>query len=248
MAISVPPGAPLPPGEETQSSPGWRGVASTEAENWATGPGMLRGAGREGLEPGECGGWPGKPQPRQGEGGPTAQERKAPAPPRATAEPDGGGERGNPPLVEEPPGQEGDYGAEEVAGTRGAWWERGGDRRVGSVGQPPAERGATSESPGTRQRKGDPGRQGSAHGSGQKREQRARRAEGPTAGATCGWILLALGLWGVLQVGVALVLKGSRERGEVFAFDALRCDHSPALARHSGAGSARRGGSRRTTG
>ena len=30
------------------------------------------------------------------------------------------------------------------------------------------------------------------------------------------------------------MLKGSRERGEVFAFDALRCDHSPALARHSG--------------
>ena len=38
MAISDPPGAPLPPGEEAQSSPGWRGVASTEAENWATGP------------------------------------------------------------------------------------------------------------------------------------------------------------------------------------------------------------------
>ena len=32
----------------------------------------------------------------------------------------------------------------------------------------------------------------------------------------------------------ALVLKGSGERGEVYAFDALRCDHSPALGRHSG--------------
>ena len=30
------------------------------------------------------------------------------------------------------------------------------------------------------------------------------------------------------------MLKGSRERGEVFAFDALCCDHSPALPRHSG--------------
>ena len=30
------------------------------------------------------------------------------------------------------------------------------------------------------------------------------------------------------------MLKGSRERGEVFAFDALCCDHSPALTRHSG--------------
>ena len=46
--------------------------------------------------------------------------------------------------------------------------------------------------------------------------------------------MLALGLWGVLQVGAALVLKGSRERGEVFAFDALRCDHSHTLGRHSG--------------
>ena len=60
------------------------------------------------------------------------------------------------------------------------------------------------------------------------------RAEGPTARAIWGWVLLALGLWGVLQVGAALVLKGSRERGEVFAFDALRCDHSHVLGCHSG--------------
>ena len=45
--------------------------------------------------------------------------------------------------------------------------------------------------------------------------------------------MLALVLWGVLQVGAVLVLKGSRE-GEVFAFDALRFDHSHALGRHSG--------------
>ena len=30
------------------------------------------------------------------------------------------------------------------------------------------------------------------------------------------------------------MLKGSREGGEVFAFDALRCDNSHALAHHSG--------------
>ena len=75
-----------------------------------------------------------------GKGGPTAQEREAPVPPLAAAEPDGGVERGNLPLVEEPPGQEGDYGTEEVAG-----WERGRDRRVGSTGRLPAERGATPE-------------------------------------------------------------------------------------------------------
>ena len=61
-----------------------------------------------------------------------------------------------------------------------------------------------------------------------------RRAEGPTAGPIWGWILLALGLWGVLQVGAALVLKGSRKRGEVFAFATLRCNHSYAVTRHSG--------------
>ena len=30
------------------------------------------------------------------------------------------------------------------------------------------------------------------------------------------------------------MLKGSREGGEVFAFDALRCDNSHTLGRHSG--------------
>ena len=47
-------------------------------------------------------------------------------------------------------------------------------------------------------------------------------------------ILLALCLWGALQRGTALVLKGNRVEGEVFAFDALRCDNSHALARYSG--------------
>ena len=41
-------------------------------------------------------------------------------------------------------------------------------------------------------------------------------------------------LWGTLQIGTALVLKGNRVEGEVFAFDALRCDNSHALARYSG--------------
>ena len=35
-------------------------------------------------------------------------------------------------------------------------------------------------------------------------------------------------------MGAALVLKGNRIEGEVFAFDALRCDTSHALARYSG--------------
>ena len=35
-------------------------------------------------------------------------------------------------------------------------------------------------------------------------------------------------------MGAALVLKGKRVEGEVFAFNALRCDNSQALARYSG--------------
>ena len=51
---------------------------------------------------------------------------------------------------------------------------------------------------------------------------------GPTARPAWEWVLLALCLWGALQVGAALVLKGNRVEGEVFAFDALRCENSRA--------------------
>ena len=61
-----------------------------------------------------------------------------------------------------------------------------------------------------------------------------RRATGPTARPAWEWILLALCLWGALQVGAALVLKGNHVEGEVFAFDALRCNNSHTLARYSG--------------
>ena len=60
------------------------------------------------------------------------------------------------------------------------------------------------------------------------------RAKGPTARPAWEWILLALCLWGNPRVGAALVLKGNRVEGEVFAFDALRCDNSHALACYSG--------------
>ena len=132
---------------------------------------------------------------------------------------------------EAPPGQEGDYGAREAAGRKGEEWGRCGDQQAISGGQPPAAgRRTTSEPPNPRRQRNKPGRPGGER----SQEQRVRRAKGPTARPAWGWILLALGLWGVLQVGTALVLKGSRERGEVFAFDALRCDHSHALGRHSG--------------
>ena len=61
-----------------------------------------------------------------------------------------------------------------------------------------------------------------------------KRAKGPTAKPAWEWILLVLCLWGALQMGAALVLKGNRVEGEVFAFDTLRCNNSQALARYSG--------------
>ena len=64
--------------------------------------------------------------------------------------------------------------------------------------------------------------------------RRARRAKEPAARTAWDWILLALCLWSALRVGTALVLKGNRVEGEVFAFDTLQYDNSHALARYSG--------------
>ena len=67
-----------------------------------------------------------------------------------------------------------------------------------------------------------------------RRGRKTRRAKEPAAKTVWEWILLALCLWSALRVGAALVLKGNHMEGEVFAFDALRCDNSHALARYSG--------------
>ena len=230
LATSDTPRAPLHLGEEAQGGPGPKGVASAGAKDWAAVPRVPGEAAQGGLEPGEGGNSPGRPQPRRREGQPAAQEGEATALPRGGTKPDGGGDMAGPPLVEAPPGQEEDYGTGEAAGRKGEEWGRRGDQQAISGERPPAGRRATSEPPNPRRQRNKPGRPGGEC----SQEQRVRRAKGPTARPAWGWILLALGLWGVLQVGTALVLKVSCERGEVFAFDALRCDHSHALGRHSG--------------
>ena len=63
-------------------------------------------------------------------------------------------------------------------------------------------------------------------------ERRARGAGDAVLHPKWSWILWILCLWGALQMGAALVLKGNRVEGEVFTFDALRCDNSHALARY----------------
>ena len=80
----------------------------------------------------------------------------------------------------------------------------------------------------------EPGRHGGGRQCRRSRRGKARRTEGPAARPAWEWILLALCLWGALQRGTALVLKGNHVEGEVFAFNALRCDNSHALARYLG--------------
>ena len=86
-------------------------------------------------------------------------------------------------------------------------------------------------------RKQEARRWGQCVGGRRGRRRQGRRTRGatrPAAKTAWEWILLAWCLWSALQAGAALVLKGNRVEGEVFAFNALRCDNSHALARYSG--------------
>ena len=135
MAAPDPSGAPLHLGKAEQGSPSLQGIASAAPKSGADVPGVPSGAAQGGLEPRECGDPLGGPQPRLGEGQPTAQGGRPAVPPRVAAEPGGGKGRADPPLVEEPPGQEGDYGTEEAAEREGAKRGRGSDLRAGSAGR-----------------------------------------------------------------------------------------------------------------
>ena len=140
----------------------------------------------------------------------------------------------NPPLVEGPPREREGCSAEEAARRVGA--QQG---HTPSQGQRPGGRlhageRPASEPPAQGQEGREPGRRGGGRRCRGSQRWRARRTEGPAARLAWEWILLALCLWGALQGGAALVLKGNRVEGEVFAFDALRCNNSHALARYSG--------------
>ena len=178
LVTSDTPRAPLHLEEEAQGGLGPRGVASAGAKDQAAVPGVPGEAAKGVLEPGECGDSLGRPQPRRREGQPAAQEGKATVPPRVGTKPDGRGDMAGPPLVEAPPGQEGDYGAREAAGRKGEEWGRCGDQQAISGGQPPAAgRRTTSEPPNPRRQRNKPGRPGGER----SQEQRVRRAKGPTA-------------------------------------------------------------------
>ena len=116
--------APLHLGEAERGSPGMRRVARAASQTWAVAPGVPPGAAQGGLEPGGDGDLLGGPQPRSGEGQPAARGEIAAAPLRVAPEPGGEREKADPPLVEEPPSKEGDYGAEEAAGRERVQWGR----------------------------------------------------------------------------------------------------------------------------
>ena len=74
------------------------------------------------------------------------------------------------------------------------------------MGRLPVGRRATFESTKPQQQGSDACRRRVTRSRERRREQRGGRAGELAPKAIWGWILLALGLWGVLQVGAALVL------------------------------------------
>ena len=116
--------------------------------------------------------------------------------------------------------------SEEGRGAAGAHPKPGAE----TGGRLHAEKRPASEPPVQGWERKEPGRHGGGGCCRRSRRWEARRTEGPAARLAWEWILLALCLWGTLQGGTALVLKGNRVEGEVFAFDAMRCDNSHALA------------------
>ena len=196
--------------------------------------GVPTGAATGGAEPGRGGDPLVGFQPRRREGPPAVGEEGATAPRQGLTESEGGWEGAGLPLGEQPLGKGGICGAKRTGEGERALRRDGGDlgkeaaRRRGTGGGP------AGESRSRKQEEREPGRRGGECRGRRRRGQRARRAKEPAAKTAWDWILLALCLWSTLRVGTALVLKGNRVEGEVFAFDALQCDNSHALARYSG--------------
>ena len=171
---------------------------------------MPPGAAQEGLEPGGGEDLLGGPQPRRGERQPAASEGKATAP--LLAAPESGGEEGkaDPPLVEEPPSKEGACSAKEAVGREGAQWGHTPACGRNCQGDLTPGEGPTFERAGHKWEKREPGRRGGERRGGQNRGRRMKRAQGPTAKPAWEWILLALCLWGALQMGAACWRPGPK--------------------------------------
>ena len=200
------------------------------SETRVAAPGVPSAAAQGGL-PGVGGDPLGGLQPRRQEGQPATAEEGATEPPMRVQEFAGGRERANQPLAGEPPSKEGGCSTKEGAGRRrrswgltpGPWSRPATQLPAGDPGErPPPE--PLAQKWGKRERDRCRGERLCWRNQGRK----ARGAKGPAAKPAWEWILLALCLWGPLQMGTALVLKGNHVEGEVFAFDALRCKYSRA--------------------
>ena len=189
---------------------------------------------------GRAGAWkgqgPGGPKPSGREGPPAAGEEGATESPPRAQEFGRGRERADQPRAGEPPSQKGGYNSEEEAGgsreqrerARGPWGRSTEQLLAGDTGER-----ATLKPPARQWERGERDRRGGERRCRRSQGRKTRRVKGHAKPAW-EWILLALCLWGTLQMGAALVLKGNHMEGEVFAFDTLRCDNSHALAHYSG--------------
>ena len=174
------------------------------------------------LQPGAGGDPLGAPQPRGRGKQPAAREERAAEPPQWAQGFSGGRGRPEWPLAEEPPGK----GRQLAEGGRSA--EEGAGRRRGSRGLTPGPwRGPVERLPA-----GDPGERAPPEPLTQKWEKRerdrrggerlcrrnhgrkARGAKGPAAKPAWEWNLLALCLWGALQMGPPWCLRGTALRGK----------------------------------
>ena len=134
-------------------------------------------------------------------------------------------ERVGPPLGEQPPNRGYICGTERTRGEEEAPGRDTGDLGEGVAEQQSAGGGPAVGSAGRKREEEVAGGRGGECRGRRRRGQRTRRAKEPAAKTTWEWILLTLCLWSALRVGAALVLKGNRVKGEVFAFDALWCDN-----------------------
>ena len=245
-AIPGPSVAPLRRGEAERGITGPGRADSAASRTRAAVPGVPPRAAPGRVGPGGGGNPLGGPQPGRGDGQPAAGWKEAAAPPQGATEAEEEWEKAGPPLGEEPPGEGGTASGGGATGKRGSRGAEGAAEREGApwrhtkyIGEEATRLrgvggGPAVESAGRKQEERGPGHRGSERRGRRRRGRRTRGAKGPAAKTAWDWILLALCLWSALQAGAALVLKGNRVEGEVFAFNVLRCNNSHALARYSG--------------
>ena len=212
-ATSDPSVAPLRLGEAERGIAGTSGAEDAAYGDQDAALGVLPRAAPGRVEPSGGENPLGGPQPHRGEGQSAAEEEQAAAPRQGATESEGEWEEAGPPLVEEPLGKGEACGTERAAGRQGALWGHAGD-----LGEEAAMRLGPGEGPalggaGCKREARMRGHRVRGHRGRRRQGRRRRDATKPTTKTAWEWILLAWCLWSALQVGAALVLKGTEWRG-----------------------------------